>query len=65
MRASMPELAVLILELAAEHGQVSVGEVMRVAGAPRGTVKRRLAELVAAGHLASVGRGRGARYTLA
>lgn len=64
MRATIPELAVTILDLAAEHGQISVGDIMRVTGAPRGTVKKRVAELVEAGHLKRVGQGRGARYTL-
>ncbi|MBX3402496.1 MAG: Fic family protein [Phycisphaeraceae bacterium] len=64
MRATMPELAVRILELAAEHGSVTVGQVIAVTGAPRGTVKKRLGELAAAGHLKLVGKGRGARYVL-
>lgn len=63
MRASMPELAVTILDLATEHGQVSVGDIMRITATPRGTVKKRVAELVEAGHLRLVGRGRGSRYT--
>lgn len=62
MRAAMPELAVTILDLVVEHGQVSVGEIMGATGAPRGTVKKRVTELVEAGHLRLVGRGRGARY---
>lgn len=64
MRASLPELAVTILDLAAEHGQVSVGDIMRITGTPRGTVKKRVTELVEAGHLKLIGQGRGARYTL-
>lgn len=64
MRASMPELAVTILDLAAEHGQVSVGDIIRITEAPRGTVKKRLGELVEAGHLKLVGQGRAARYIL-
>ncbi|MDX9912606.1 MAG: hypothetical protein RBS39_12315 [Phycisphaerales bacterium] len=63
MRASMPELAVTILDLAAEHGQIGVGDIMRITATPRGTVKKRLAELVEAGHLKPVGQGRGAKYT--
>lgn len=65
MRATMPELAVTILDLVAEHGQVSVGDIMRITATPRGTVKKRVAELIKAGHLKLVGHGRGARYTLA
>lgn len=65
MRASMPELSVTILDLAVEHGQVGVGDILRVTGAPRGTVKKRVAELVEAGHLTMTGQGRGTKYILA
>lgn len=62
MRASMPELSVSILDLAAEHGRVSVGEIVQATNAPLGTVKKRLQELVKAGHLQPVGKGRAAHY---
>jgi DNA-binding IclR family transcriptional regulator len=57
----MPALAVRILELVAAHGEVTVGGVIAVTGAPRGTVKKWLGELTAAGQLRLVGEGRGAR----
>ncbi len=59
--ATMPALAVRILELVAAHGEVTVGGVIAVTGAPRGTVKKWLGELTAAGQLRLVGEGRGAR----
>ena len=62
MRASMPELAVTILELAIEHGGISIGEAVNITGAARGTVKKRLTDLVDRGHLKLVGQGRAARY---
>ncbi len=62
MRSSMPELSVTILELAFEHGQVSVGEIMNATRAPRATIKKRLTELVQAGHLQRAGQGRATRY---
>lgn len=65
MRATMPELSVRILELAAEHGSVTVSQAIAVTGAPRGTVKKRLGELTAAGRLKLLGKGRGARYVMA
>lgn len=65
MRASMPELAVTILELAIEHGGISIGEAVSITGAARGTVKKRLADLVDRGHLKLVGQGRAARYVVA
>ncbi len=64
MRARLPELAIAILDLAGEHGQVRVADVMRVTGAPRGTVKKRLSDLVAAGHLKRGGKGRASWYAL-
>lgn len=62
MRASMPELSITILELVTEHGHASVGDIIKATGAPRATVKKRLAELVQAGHLRRVGAGRASRY---
>ena len=63
MRSTLSKLAVEILDLAAEHGQISVADIIRVTRAPRGTIKKRLTELVKAGHLKSGGKGRGARYS--
>lgn len=65
MRASLPDLAVRILDLAAQHGQISVGQVMLATGAPRGTVKKRLNDLVGQGQLKRTGQARSTRYTLA
>jgi DNA-binding Lrp family transcriptional regulator len=65
MLADMPELSVLILELAREHGRVTVAEAARVSGASRNTVKGRLKALVGQGHLTPHGAGRGAWYGLA
>lgn len=63
LRDALPELAVAILQLAAEHGELSVGDIVRITGSPRGTVKKRVSQLTEAGYLRLVGRGRGARYT--
>lgn len=65
MRSSMSELSITILELAAEHGQISVANILNATKTPRGTIKKRVTELVQAGHLKPVGKGRGARYSLA
>jgi DeoR/GlpR family transcriptional regulator of sugar metabolism len=48
--------SVLILELAREHGRVTVAEAVRVGGASRNTIKD---------HLILHGAGRGAWYGLA
>ena len=63
--ADMPELAVLILELAHEHGRVTVAEAAKVSGASRHTIKDHLRSLVGQGHLVLHGAGRGAWYGLA
>ena len=65
MLAAMPELSVLILELAREHGRVTMAETVRVSGASRNTIKEHLRTLVAQGHLTLHGAGRGAWYGLA
>ncbi len=64
MRATMPELSIAILDLAAEHGQIGVADVMHATRSPRGTVKKRLAELEKAGHLQRAGKARATRYSL-
>ncbi len=65
MLAALPELSVLILELAREHGRVTVAETVRVSGASRNTIKDHFKVLVEQGHLAPHGAGRGAWYGLA
>jgi Fic family protein len=65
MLAALPELSVLILELAREHGRVTVAEATRVSGASRNTIKDHLKALVEQGHLTLHGAGRGAWYALA
>ena len=65
MLATLPELSVLILELAREHGRVTVAEAVRVSGASRNTVKDHLKALAEQDHLTLHGAGRGAWYGLA
>jgi predicted ArsR family transcriptional regulator len=60
----LPELSVLILELARERGRVTVLEAARVSGASRNTVKEHLRSLTEQGHLTLHGAGRGAWYGL-
>lgn len=64
MRSTLPELAIAIIDLAAEHGQISVADVIRVTKAPRATVKKRLTELTKARHLKRSGKGRSTWYSL-
>ncbi len=64
MLAAMPELSVLILEAAREHGRVTVAEVVRLSGVSRNTIKVHMKALADQGHLVLHGAGRGAWYGL-
>jgi Fic family protein len=58
----LPELSVQILELAKEHGRLTIGQIVDVTGANRNTVKKHLQTLVLANHLAQHGVGKGTWY---
>lgn len=58
----LPPLSVQILELAREHGRVTVAGIVKATGANRSTIKDHLKSLVERGHLAPHGAGRGAWY---
>lgn len=60
----LPELSVQILELAREHGRVTVSDVVKATKASRNTIKYHVSALVDDGHLALQGAGRGTYYTL-
>jgi Fic family protein len=60
--AKLPELSVRILELATEHGRLSVGQIVDITGANRNTVKKHLQSLVANQHLSQHGKGKGTWY---
>ncbi|KAA3509265.1 Fic family protein (plasmid) [Agrobacterium rosae] len=62
--ADMPELSVTLLELAREHGRITVAEAARITHASRHTIKDHLKALVDQGHLVLHGAGRGAWYGL-
>ena len=62
--ADMPELSVTLLELAREHGRITVAEAARITDASRHTIKDHLKALVDRGHLILHGAGRGAWYGL-
>jgi Fic family protein len=64
MLAALPELSVLILETAREHGRVTVAQAARISGASRNTVKVHMKALADQGHLVLHGAGRGAWYGL-
>jgi Fic family protein len=59
---ALPELSVHILELAKEHGRLTISQIVKLTGANRNTVKKHLKALVAANHLTQHGTGRGTWY---
>ena len=62
--ASLPELSLQIVEFAREHGRVTIGDVIRLTGASRNTLKAHFRKLVERGHLSQQGSGRGVWYEL-
>lgn len=62
--ATLPELSLSIVELAREHGRVTIGEAAKLTRVSRNTLKQHFRALVAQGHLKQQGSGRGAWYEL-
>ena len=62
--APLAELSLQIVELARGHGRVTMGDVIRLTGASRNTLKQHFRALVDQGHLNRHGRGRGVWYAL-
>jgi Fic family protein len=60
--ATLPELSLQIIEAISERGRITIGEIVRLTGANRNTVKKHLAALVAANHIAQRGAGKGTWY---
>jgi Fic family protein len=61
---SMPELSLRIVDHAREHGRVSAGDIIRLTGASRNTLKQQFRQLVENGYLVRHGGGRTTWYTL-
>lgn len=62
--APLPELSLQIVEFAREHGRVTMGDVIRLTGASRNTLKQHFRALAEQGHLRQQGSGRGVWYEL-
>ncbi len=62
--SSLPELSVQILDAVKERGRVTIGEIVMLTGANRNTVKKHLATLVDARHIAQRGAGKGTWYEI-
>jgi Fic family protein len=62
--AALPGLSVQIVEHARQHGRVTIGEIVRLTGANRNTLKQHLRRLVGQGHLKQYGARKGTWYGL-
>ncbi len=62
--AALPPLSDQLVQIAREHGRVTVASAEKVMGANRSTIKFHLKKLVEAGHLKQKGTGRGTWYEL-
>jgi Fic family protein len=61
--AKLPPLSVTILELAAQRGRITTGDIEKVTKESRSTIKNRLNDLVDAKLLDRTGKGRGTWYS--
>lgn len=62
--ATLPELAVSIIDHARQHGRVTIGDMIRATGASRNTLKEHFRRLQEQGHLIRHGTGKGSWYAL-
>ena len=63
--ATLPAGQAQIIEYAREHGRVTVGEMVKLTGLSRNTLRNHFQRLVSGGHLVMHGTLKGAWYTLA
>ena len=62
--AALPGLSLQIVDHVRQHGRATMGEIIRLTGASRNTLKEHLAQLVEKRHLARRGTGKGTWYAL-
>jgi Fic family protein len=62
--ASLPDLSIQILEQAREHGRVTIGEMIKLTGVSRNTLKEHFRALTDKQHLKLYGAGRTTWYSL-
>lgn len=60
---TLPDLSLRILDHVSEHGRVSIGDIVKLTGASRNTLKQQFRQLVEKGHLTMHGGGRTTWYT--
>ena len=62
--AALPELAVQILDHARNHGRVTIGDMIRLTGVSRNTLKEHFRKLAENGHIVRHGNGKDSWYAL-
>jgi len=62
--AALPSLSAQIVDYVRQHGRATMGELIRLTGTSRNTLKEHLAQLVDKRHLARYGTGKGSWYAL-
>jgi Fic family protein len=62
--ATLPDLSLQIVELAREHGRVTIGDAIKLTDVSRNTLKPHFRNLVEQGYLQQHGSGRGVWYVL-
>lgn len=60
----LPELSVQILEIAREHGRVTIADTAKITGISKSTIKDHMKSLHKHGHIERHGAGRGTWYSL-
>jgi len=61
---SLPEISLKIIDIAKQHGRVTVSEAVNLTGANRNTIKDHFKSLMKLGHLTLHGAGRGSWYSI-
>jgi Fic family protein len=61
---TLPELSLQIIDYVSQNGRVTMGEMIRLSGASRNTLKDHFRRLIAQGYLRQQGTGKGTWYTL-
>ncbi|MCP4010619.1 MAG: DUF977 family protein [Proteobacteria bacterium] len=62
--SALPELSIQILDQAREHGRVTMGDMVKLTGVSRNTLKEHFRSLIEKNHLVMHGSGRGSWYSL-
>jgi len=62
--SNLPELSLRVLDHAREHGRINMGNIIKLTGASRNTLKQQFRQLVEKGHLTKHGGGRSTWYSL-